>query len=400
MNKSKLLVIGQFVLGVSFGATIACSPTKFDTVLTEFCNSPDETCVTDNGTTTIDHKFKIGSGKVDILFVNDNSASMSVIQNKLAQRFAGFVERLDLRGIDYRIGVTTTDLSILQAGSLVEFANGSRILTKSDSNRVGLFNSAIVRSETKKCEDYIKSAFYTYGPGFQYNPNYSASYYENCPSNDERGIYTAYEVISNNASNLIRRDAHLNVIVLSNEDVRSGVYSSNTDYALEDKDKSSQFIQMVNTKYPDKYWEFNSIITKTSSCALQQQQDFKDKNGNTIKDSSGKSVIGANVGIQYAQISSSASRSVDGNTAPRGQVLDICSQDYSTHFNNIAAKIEDSARKLTLKCKPLEAPVVTNSNGMSTSVPYTWDGNTGITFNKGSEGILINVHYKCYNGVQ
>ncbi len=316
------------------------------------------------------------------------------------QRFAGFIERLDQKEINYRIGVTTTDISILNSGSLLTFANGSKVLTKSDSNRVGMFNAAIVRPETTACENFIKSAYYSYGPGFQYNSTYNANYSTYCPSNDERGIYTAHEVLSNNVASLVRSDAHLNVIVLSNEDVRSGVYSSNSNYALEEKDRATKFISMVNTKYPGKYWEFNSIITKTSACAVQQQQDFRDRNGNTIKDSNGNYVIGANVGLQYAQISSSASTDVDGNAAPRGLVLDICSSNYSAHFSNIAAKIEDSSRKMTLKCKPLETPVVTNSNGMNTTIPYTWDGNRSITFNKGSEGILIKVSYKCYNGVQ
>ncbi len=47
---------------------------------------------------------------VDILFVIDNSGSMSEEQARLARNFPAFVERLEAMGADYRIGITTTDV--------------------------------------------------------------------------------------------------------------------------------------------------------------------------------------------------------------------------------------------------------------------------------------------------
>lgn len=399
MRKS-ILIYCQFILGAVIGATIACAPTKFDVSPTTICDDGTQSCITENGITRITQDFKVGAGKVDILFIDDNSASMSAVQYKLAAKFAGFVEALDRKEIDYQIGITTTDISLAQSAGLVTFSNGQQVLKKSDSNRVSLFNGAIVREETVNCEKFIKSAYYTYGLNFNSTDYYAQNYLKYCPSGDERGIYSAYEVVSKNVASLIREDSNLNIIAISNEDVRSGLYLNSSQYALQDKDKASNLIQMINNAYPGKYWEFNSIITKDTFCASKQQQSFVDKNGTPIKDSSGNFIINSNIGLEYAALSSSSSRDVDGNIAPRGQNLDICSNDYASYFANIASKISDSSRLLTLKCKPMESPIVTDINGLLSSVPYTWNGDSQIIFNRGSEGIKIKVSYKCYTGVK
>lgn len=397
MNKSTLIYC-QFLLGAVIGATIACSPTKFSNAPSDVCVDVQGTCIVGPNSTSVIQDFKVGAGKVDILFVDDNTASMAEIQKKLAAKFAGFIEALDRKDIDYQIGITTTDIT--KNPGLVSFPNGQKILKRSDSNRVALFNGAIVRTETADCERFIKSAYETNPSNFDATQYYYLNYPKYCPSGDERGIYAAFDVLSNNESSLVRTSSNLNVIVISNEDERSGSYLYDNSYALEEKDKASNFIQMINATYPGKHWEFNSIITKTQACAAQQQQSFTGANGQPIRSSNGNYLINSTIGLEYAAISSSPSQNVDGNAAPRGQNLDICSNDYTSYFSNIASQIADSARLLTLKCKPMEAPVVTDANGVQSSIPYSWNGDSQIIFQRGSEGIQIKVAYKCYTGVK
>ena len=384
---------------------LSCSPTKFSNNSNSLCDAANssENCIVSNGVTTVSQEFEVGSGKVDILFVNDNSASMSKIQQELASRFSGFIEKLDLKNIDYNIAITTTDIVSQTAGTLIEMAPGKKYLNRLDSNRVSLFNSAIVRRETAQCESFIKSAYNTYGPIFNTTAYYSNNYDLNCPSNDERGIFSAHDVLSNNINSFIRKDANLNIILISNEDVRSGLYRSSqyaNAYLLDNKDKASNFSTMMSANYPDKFWEFNSIITKDNVCALQQQNLFTGSNGQVIKDQFGSYAIAVNSGLEYAALSASASKDIDGNNSPRGQILNICSSDYSVYFSNIAGKISDSARLFNLKCKPTEAPVVSLTDGAVANIPYSWDGGSKIVFKKGSEGLKINISYKCYTGVK
>lgn len=388
----------QFAVAATFGAIIACSPTKFNpydsnnqnALIRTSSNCPEVS----PGQFKCTDSFKVGAGKVDILFIDDNSASMSDTQKKLAAKFGGFIENLDAKEIDYQISITTTDLAAVQKKSLITFSNGSTILTKNDSNRVGLFNAAIARPETVGCENFIKSSFYTYGSSFNTTDYYAQNYYANCASNDERGLYTANLAVSGNASGFIRSDANLNLILISNEDVRSGSYMTDSKFALDENDKATAFTSMMSQKYPGKYWEFHSIITKDNSCANSQQISFVDNSNNPIRDSNGNYAIGANLGSEYAALSASPSMDVDGNPSPRGQILSICNNDYSSYFNNIAARISQAARLMSLKCVPVSAPVVVRTNNVAQSVPYQWLGDK-ILFQPGSEGIPVSVSYQC-----
>lgn len=397
MKNSKLLLqLAQLTLGIGLGTVIACAPTKFYPAVspTSFCDPSLIVCEQGvPGITRIVQAFKVGSGKVDILFVVDNSASMAVVQNKLAGKFNGFIQNLDAKETDYQIGITTTDLAAVQAKPLVSFENGSTLLTKDVSDRVSLFEKAIARNETRDCEAFILSSYYTYGFNFQEHPAYVAAYNSNCPSPDTRGTLTALEVIKQNPSGIFRSDAHLNIILVSNDDSRGG-----GGRTKEVSDKPDFFLEQIATldASKSKYLEFNSIVTMDASCGTQQANSFKDANGITIRNMAGNPVINASPAVEYVALSNSASKDVDGNAKPRGLTKSICEGDYANLFKDIATKITDSARLLNLKCAAVSAPKVTKS-GTSETVPFLWQSDK-ILFQKGSEGVNINVEYECRVG--
>lgn len=386
----------QFALGVAFGVAIACSPTKFSpTNLTDsgnpICDSSVTSCVVEQGYTNLTQNFEVGAGKVDILFVSDNSASMSPIQAKLKENFSGFIQNLDSKKINYRIAVTTTDLESVKSKKLISLGNGKSYLSSTDSDRTSLFYSAILRTETLTCENYIISMFNTFGVNFQSQSQYATQYSQKCPSSDTRGIHTSYLVVSENADSFMRNDANLNVIVISNDEVRQG------KIALEANDKAETFISMMQQNYPNKYWDYNSIIVKDESC--KSQQILKNAQGQVVSNQTGPSVSGG-IGYEYAKISNSAAKDIDNNARPRGEILNICEGSYAQHFTNMATQISAEARMINLKCSPNAAPIVSYQNG--TTVPtnlYTWNADK-ITFQKGSEGSQVTVQYKCYTGVQ
>ena len=135
------------------------------------------------------------------------------------------------------------------------------------------------------------------------------------------------------------------------------------------------------------FWNFNSIITTNNTCAQQQVTQFGVGNA-----------IGANIGTEYAALSASAGVNADGNPAPRGQIIDICQSNYSTNFQNIAAKVAESARLLTLNCTPLEAPTVTLVSNSNSPVSHQWNGGNQISFQAGTEGTAVNISYRCRVG--
>ena len=374
----------QFALGGVLGWVIACSPTKFaqskgpDSI----CDSSVTTCSVQTQSIDVVQNFKIGAGKVDILFVNDNSASMSDIQAQLADKFSGFIQNLDARRINYRIAVTTTDLNSVRNQNLLPLYNGKNFLTSDDSDRVALFEHVIKRNETIDCENYIISMFNTYGSGYQTTSDYAKNYSTMCPASDTRGIYTANTVVSANSSSFMRSDANLNVILISNDNVRQGK-------AMESNDTAAAFSAMMQQQYPDKYWDFNSIIVKDQTC----------KNLQVLKNSSNQAVpgISGGIGTEYANLSNSSARDIDNNPRPRGQVLSICESNYANHFNSMAVQISQESRMFTLKCTPGAAPTVSTTASPSTNVPFTWNGDK-IVFQAGFEGMDVSISYHCYTG--
>src|SRR5437868_13274459 len=95
----------HFIVGVVLGTVIACSPTKFSQSKNAnvLCDNNVANCVVSPQSIDVTQSFKVGSGKVDILFVNDNSASMSKAQVQMAAKFSGFIQSLDSKSINYRI---------------------------------------------------------------------------------------------------------------------------------------------------------------------------------------------------------------------------------------------------------------------------------------------------------
>src|SRR5687767_299289 len=82
---------------------LACSPVKFSKIEGPACRGSGVDClVTPNGTEKFKDVKTVGNGIVDILFINDNSGSMSFEQNHMGSKFPNFISSLGQ--IDWRIG--------------------------------------------------------------------------------------------------------------------------------------------------------------------------------------------------------------------------------------------------------------------------------------------------------
>lgn len=372
----------SFVLGLYVG----CSPVKFSL---DDSKCLDSGCVVENGKYSFNYSVTAGAGKVDILIVDDNSASMSFEQKRLAPRFANFIQNLDSRGVDYRIAITTTDVSggkFPQGGKLISFGDGSSYLTPSNSNRFALFNAAIQRPETTSCENWIAQNFSS-----QNTPAYAAAYTENCPSGDERGIYSANLVVQNNPNNFIRNDAHLSIIFLGDEDERSGQYrnpeNGETNWlvtsTLSDLDQPATLVNKVKSVYGND--KFNSLSVHaimvrpgdTACLAVQNNQAL----GNPANPATAGAVSGSYGKAYQSFISSNW-----------GVAADICSENYTGQLGNIQTRIENAIKDIMLQCSNPESLIVTVSGS---AVSHWVDGKT-LHFNQYlAPGTSVSLSYKC-----
>jgi hypothetical protein len=403
MSKRYQLILGLFI------ATywVACAPKNFEKdPEVNKCQNFSEPCVSQDGLDYFDYTAKANGGLVDILFVNDNSGSMSPEQSQMAQKFSSFLSQLDSRFIDYRIGMITTDISssatsstsddgsssalyneprsinqngALQDGNLVAFKPGDLpYLTSSTADRESLFASNIQRAETKQCEDFLKK--------YPTNPPPADQGHANCPSSDERGIFAANLFFSKNPSSFIRPNAHLAIVILSDEDLRSGLYQNpvNTSYQLEANDLPETLVNNVKAAYSGKSLSVHSIIVKPGDTTCESIQSHQ----------MGPASIHPTYGITANQIFGSQGKKYAELTAlTQGILGDICANDYGSQLANIGANIVDRLSDITLACSDPKGITV----ALTPQVNIDWNiSGSNLHFSEAlPAGTQVRVQYSC-----
>lgn len=350
--------VGKSLSSISLIASVcfvqACSEVSFRKDPQVECQGNGSgSCVTSQGVDSFDYTIKFTPGKVDILFINDNSASMSWEQARIADRFGSFVQQLEGTGIDYRIGMVTTDISsssnparainlngALQDGRLISFTSGLKFLATnvlSLSERVSLFSATMKRNETLSCENFIRS--WRASGKSTYSADYEQAYKQSCPSGDERGTYAALLALRNNEGGFIRQEGALTLIFVSDEDVRSQLYSPyGTGYELENTDQPDTLISEVRSRYSSKSLTAHAIVT-TDDCLAEQNNQIP-------------GVISGSTGVVYHQLAQKTS----------GRTISICSSNYTSQLGVIADDIISKSRDITLKCASPQNVTVSPSN--------------------------------------
>jgi hypothetical protein len=97
---------------------------------------------------------------VDVLFVIDNSCSMDAEQQRLAANFPIFAEYFALSGIDYHIGVVSTDVSGAGAG-LLQRVGGESWVDRDTPNPAAVFGQMARLGVGGSFEEQGRSAAYT-----------------------------------------------------------------------------------------------------------------------------------------------------------------------------------------------------------------------------------------------
>ncbi|OFZ17683.1 MAG: hypothetical protein A2Z20_00530 [Bdellovibrionales bacterium RBG_16_40_8] len=272
-------------------------------------------------------------GKVDILFVDDNSASMETEQAALGTRFSAFTTALS--GVDWQAGIITTDCTVGSTnnycGQLFDLTGrpaGEYILSPSTPSYTTVFQNTIQRPETLNC---LMSG--------------------TCPSGREEGMKSTIEAFNlRNADNVgfFRNDADLAVVFLSDEDEQS----TGPIIATQPSTVVSAFQTIWGTA---KKLSSYGIIVKPgdTACYNTQQAQF---GGN------------ANYGNLLTQLS----------TLTGGMSVSICEPDYSITLTQIGNDVTQMSKSYDLATTPLVGSVtVTFTPSFSTT--FTVSGNR-VTF--------------------
>lgn len=352
-------------------AFIACSPSVFEKPVD--CGQGC-TRIVDQGVKDIEYTFTVPGPRVDILIVMDNSGSMSFEQSRMSQRFQTFLNALDSQNLDYRVALTTTDVSnannppraindngSLQDGKLVSMGNGSFFIESTTPNKLQLFLNAIgyIEGKTLACEAFINSLGNS-TPDRQ-------TYLANCPSDDERGVMAANLFVNSNFNSFLRDGSHFAVVFLGDEDERSSLYSAGAGYNLDVQDLPGNLIQNIQSRYAGKSFSFHSIIVRPGSLASgvtpANASDFLTQAqavGNVQWPSNaqpGQLFTGGDQSCLAQQ--GQQTRGVSGSYGyiyalaalmTNGIIGDVCANDYGTQLQNIGANIAQQRNQINMAC--------------------------------------------------
>ncbi|MCC7403026.1 MAG: hypothetical protein IT288_01390 [Bdellovibrionales bacterium] len=315
---------------------VGCSDVKFKSVPSDACANANEygtnTCFEQSGWLNYHFNFKVG--RVDILFVVDNSGSMYTEQTYMGDRFPNLLNRI--ANLDYQISLITTDVSAspgnnvarsangygsLQDGKFIKFPSGDYILNPLIPDVASQFRQTIRRNETLTCDN---------------------TSYTDCPSGDERGIYALNLALDRADARFFRPDSHLAVVILADEDERSNG-GNISGYPLETYDLPLTFAQKVNSQLgKGKTVSVHSVIIRPGDSACLDQQNSQAR-------------VRGYYGTQYARLVTADADSELRGAHPgflRGELGSICAADYGAQMGDIGSRLPVNANVKVLPCVP------------------------------------------------
>ena len=262
--------------------------------------------VTSPKKTTEEFQQDANANKVDILIVNDNSASMDEEQQKMSMRFTSFVS--DLKGLDYRIAMTTTDLDSPKynlGGRIVAWSGTTaKVLTPLTADADLKFKNTIKRAETIGCAKR-----------------------NDCPSKNEqplRAIELAVDQATTANKELFRDGVDFVAVVLSDEDELSNAPVGATTAA--------HVIQHFKTAFNEtKRLEVHGLVVMPGDDACLQLQSHQGPVGSK---------------------SSYATRVADLSVLTKGSLHSICDADYAKDLSAISTQVRKLVSSFELKETP------------------------------------------------
>jgi hypothetical protein len=280
--------------------------------------------------------------KVDILFVNDDSASMINKQNKLGAALNPFIT--NLKNVDWQLGITTTDITdgpFGQKGNLIPMKGTSlNILNKDVPNYAAVFANTIHADVLETCNEADIP----------------------CPSSDERPLMAAVMAMqkryTQNAG-FFRDGADLAIVILSDED--EGSDGTNAIAAI-------AVMQAFNAVFGNgrTLTAYGIIVRPGDTACYTEQAPTSGHYGNYIS--------------QFVALTGGVTGS-------------ICDADYSSTLAAIGQRVHDAVKSLTLKYLPDASTVQVNILPEDPSLTWTLIGSQ-IVFNKApAKGTRVDVIY-------
>lgn len=379
-------IIKTLTIITILGLMVNCSEQEFSSVPSDTCKDinqdfGDGSCKPDSEG-LLQLSYSLSVCKTDILFVVDNSGSMSTEQQELANRFPGFLNAID--ELDYNISVTTTDISFSKSnpkdpqngegtfwdGKLIAFPNGKKFISNSTANAQNEFEQNVQRPESLTCDNGGE-----------------------CPSGDERGIYAATLAVENAAGRgnlgtdkFIRPSSHLAVVILSDENERSDG-GNIAGYPLEPRDRPENLVKAVKAELGvTKVFSVHPIIVQSGDTACNTEQNNQQNGLNRPR-----------YATLYEDLASPSDELKElGNIVP-GSVGSICAGNYTPVLEEIGNVINKNVGIIQLACNP-ENLIIKIGGVLIDESEYEVDSSNRLVITSPPSCLALDVDYKCLPG--
>jgi hypothetical protein len=254
--------------------------------------------------------------KLDILWLVDDSGSMSDEQASLARNFSIFISDFITRGIDFNMAITTTDPRANKEGNL--------------------------RGDMSKLNSVYAQA----------NPTDFITYFQNIikvginGSGSEQGLRTSRAAIMKNATKFMRQEAFLVIIVLSDEEDQS---PENTQFyidyfkSLKANSGMVKVHSIVQSTRPlvgteSLGYRYQEVSRQTGGKSYSLKQDF----AQSLQDMGEKIVtLVDSFGLSKEPTSNAARIFINGSEIYSGHLFDA--QTRTLHFENSAVPLVGSS---------------------------------------------------------
>ena len=286
--------------------------------------------------------FEVKPRKLDVLFVVDNSGSMSTSQNNLANNFSSFIDRFIDQGYDFKIAITTTD-TYYGEQFLTE---GCSICNVNQTQFRGVIDMANYDLKQQSGKDLLKLDFANF---IKVGIN---------GSGDERA-FSSFKASLGSPLNLgfHRADAYLAVIIVSDEeDFSSDSFNFTTAHPVS---MYNDYLMSFTSGKPATDFSVSTISILDSTCLAQLG-------------------AGRKIGTRYMQLADLTGGTKNSLCAP-----------FDTTLDNISSTIETQGQALAV-FKLSKKPVVSSIRVIVDSALVPESETEGWVYEAGSNTVKIS----------
>ena len=308
--------------------------------------------------------------KVDVLFIDDNSKSMTNTQKQMAQKFNNFIDTL--AGLDWQVAITTTDvedyknnLRPVRTPMKIDLKNHTKIpLVKAVGqdghflqfpNHQYILNSSL--SQKMAEEQFVKTIQRRSDEGSQWEQGIKATYRAiqriGDTQTDEGLAHAAF----------FRPDASLAVVLISDADE-----SVPPGKMEEEANTPAGLLGLITKTFGfDKKIVFNSIVVPDGDEACLKSDQRHEA-----------------YGLSYIKLSS----------LTNGSVGSVCASDYAKQLTIMGEKVQQVIHTWELECDGAQDLALTNTKGQGIKIPMNIDGHF-VHFSQTLPEGEYNLDYTC-----